>query len=281
MVQILTDSSADFELHEFKELNVKYIPLTVNFGEEEYKEIDELGKDEFYGMLDKNPNHPKTSQPSTGDFADVFESIKAQGDEVVCVLISSQLSGTYQGACLARDMLNYEECYIVDSRSTTAGLKILVELAVKLRDEGKSAREISECIEDIKSRLNIYASLDTLEFLRRGGRISDAAVKIGSIAHLKPIVQVDSRGTVEVPMKAIGKKRAISTIIKSFEESNPDTDMPIYLVYSHIKENAMELAEALKKAGYEIRENKIVNIGAVIGTHVGPNAYGIAYIKRS
>lgn len=279
MVQILTDSSADLELHELKELNVKYIPLTVNFGDEEYKEIDELGKDKFYEMLENNPNHPKTSQPSTGEFADVFESIKAQGDEVVCLLISSQISGTYQGACLARDMVEFEECYIVDSRTTTAGLRILVELAVKLRDEGKSAKEISESIEAVKSRLNIYASLDTLEFLRRGGRVSDAAAKIGTIAHLKPIIQVDSRGTVEVPMKAIGKKRSIATIVKSFEESKPDTDMTMYLVYSHIKENAMELAEALRKAGCEIPESSIMNIGAAIGTHVGPNAYGIAYVK--
>lgn len=280
MLRIITDSCSDFENHELKKLNITAIPLCVIFGSEEYKENVNLSKDEFYEKLQTNPNHPTTSQPTPDDFCKVFEKFKQQGDEVLGIFISSKLSGTYQCANLAKQMSEYDNCYIVDSLSATIGERVLVEYAVKLRDEGLSAKEIFQKLEDIKEKLHIYASLETLEYLKRGGRISASAAAIGTLANLKPIIHVGKEGVVETAAKAIGLKKAASTVIKYFEDTSCNMEFPIYLIYSNISDNALILREALAKKGYIIDDKNICNIGAAIGTHVGPGAFGIVFMEK-
>lgn len=280
MLRIITDSCSDFENHELKKLNITAIPLCVIFGSEEYKENVNLSKDEFYEKLRSNPNHPTTSQPTPDDFCKVFEKFKQQGDEVLGIFISSKLSGTYQCANLAKQMAEYDNCYIVDSLSATIGERVLVEYAVKLRDEGLSAKEIYQKLEDVKEKLHIYASLETLEYLKRGGRISASAAAIGTLANLKPIIHVGKEGVVETIAKAIGLKKAASTVIKYFEDASCNTEFPVYLIYSNISDNALILREALAKKGYIIHDKNICNIGAAIGTHVGPGAFGIVFMEK-
>lgn len=280
MIRIITGSSADFEAAEIKDLNITCIPLSVLFGEDEYKENVNITKDEFYKMLQENPVSPKTSQPTTADFLDIFEKFKEQGDDVICVFVSSKLSGTYQGAVLAKTMCEYENCYIVDSLSATVGENLLVREAVKMRDSGFSAKEIYDKLEEIKQKLNIYACLDTLEYLRRGGRISGASAAVGTVAHIKPIIHVCNNGIVETYAKAIGKRKGIGTLVKTLVDNPINSDYPLYLVYSYDKENVLMLKAALEKEGFIIPDENIVNIGAVIGTHVGPGAFGFAYIAK-
>lgn len=280
MVRIFTDSCSDFEKYELEAMDITVVPLNVIFGTEEYKENINISKDEFYEMLTTNPNHPTTSQPTPDDFLKVLEKFKAQGDEVVGIFISSELSGTYQGANLAKQMAEYDNCYIIDSRSATVGERILVDYAVKLRDEGLTAKEIYEKIEFVKEKMHIYASLETLEYLKKGGRISATSAAIGTLANLKPIIHVGKAGVVETAAKAIGMKKATSTVIKFLEDADVDTSFPIHLVYSHTKDNALNLKEALDKKGYNVSEERLHNIGAAIGTHVGPGAFGIAFVTK-
>ncbi len=280
MIRIVTGSSADFEPHELKALDVTCIPLSVIFGEKEYKENVNINKDEFYKMLQQNPDSPKTSQPTTAEFLDLFEKFKENGDETVCIFISSKLSGTCQGAVLAKSMCEYENCYIVDSLSATVGENMLVREAVKLRDLGFSAREIYEKLEELKENIKVYACLDTLEYLRRGGRISGASAAVGTVAHIKPIVHVCNKGVVETYAKAVGRRKGIGTLVKTLVDNPHNPDYPVYLVYSYDKENVLLLKDALEKEGFSIPDENIVNIGAVIGTHVGPSAFGFAYIAK-
>ncbi|MBQ8002083.1 MAG: DegV family protein, partial [Clostridia bacterium] len=213
MIRIITGSSADFEPHELETMNITCIPLSVLFGEDEYKENVNITKDDFYKMLTERTDSPKTSQPTTADFLELFEECKNAGDDVVGVFVSSKLSGTFQGAVLAKSMCNYENCYLVDSLSATVGENLLVREAVKLRDMGFSAKEIYEKLEQLKEKIKIYACLDTLEYLRRGGRISGASAAVGTVAHIKPIIHVCNNGVVETYAKAIGRRKGISTIV--------------------------------------------------------------------
>lgn len=280
MIRIITDSAADFETNELEAMGVTAVPLSVIFGEEEYKENINLTKDEFYNILSKNPNHPTTSQPTPEDFMNIFNEAKDAGDEILGIFISSKLSGTYQGAMLAMQLCEYDNFHLVDSLSATTGERVLVEYAVKLRDEGRTLFQIASALEEIKENLHIFAALDTLEYLKKGGRISASAAAIGTLANLKPIIHVGKEGVVETCAKAIGTRKAISTLIKQLETKAPNIEFPIYLLYSFDKSNAEMLADALMKKGYVVKTKNISPVGAVIGTHVGPGAFGIAYVAQ-
>lgn len=280
MIRIITDSAADFEPNELNSMGVTAVPLSVIFGEDEYKENINLTKEDFYNILTTNSNHPTTSQPTPEDFLSVFEEAKAVGDEILGIFISSKLSGTYQGAMLGMQLCEYDNFHLVDSLSATTGERVLVEYAVKLRDEGRTLFQIVSALEEIKENLNIFAALDTLEYLKKGGRISASAAAIGTLANLKPIIHVGSAGVVETCAKAIGTRKAISTVIKQLETKAPHPDFPIYILYSYDKSNAHMLIEALEKKGYNVNAANIYPVGAAIGAHVGPGAFGIAYVAQ-
>lgn len=280
MVRIFTDSSADFEPEELAALGIEAVPLSVSFGDETFREGIEITKDDFYARMAAEGSFPKTSQPATADFVEAFEKAKNAGDSVVGVFLSSGLSGTWQGACLAKEMLDYADCYPVDSLTATCGLRILVETAVRLRDEGLSAAEIAGKIEALRGRVRIFASLATLENLKRGGRISPAAAAIGSAVHLRPVLRVTKEGTLEIPAKVIGTARGIANVAKQFLEREADPAYPVYLIYAHDKENAHSLREKLKSAGVDVPEENMKNLGVVIGSHVGQNAFGVAFVEK-
>lgn len=275
MVRIITDSAADFELEDIKELNIKVVPLSVFFGEDEYQETVNITKQEFYEKMAEAEEFPHTSQPSPESFMNAMQEAKDNGDEVVVITLSSALSGTYQSALLAKKTMEYDECYVVDSLSATLGERILVEHAVKLRDAGKNAAEIAAELEKLRSRITIFACVDTLEYLHKGGRISHVSYAVGSIAKIKPIITVSKEGKVEIPAKVMGKNKAFKFLDGKLHEIEPDTDYPVYAIYSYNKENVNELI-----ASTEVKIDKAINLGSAIGTHIGPNAFGFIYIAK-
>lgn len=278
MIRILVDSSADFELHELEGKNMEFVPITVNFDEKDYRDGLDLHKNQLYEMLTGSDLFPKTSQPSPAEFADIFRDAKEKGDAIVCILLSSALSGTCQSAHLAKNMVDYNEIYIVDSLNATVGIRIMVEYALKLRGEGVSAKEIAAKVEHLKSRVKIMAGVDTLEFLCRGGRLSRAAATIGELANLKPIVYLSPEGKVEVLGKCLGRVKAGNFLLKKLEEYQIDTAFPLYTLYSYGTENIEKLEEKLEKADYKASDCK--QIGATIGAHVGPGAFGFAFVEK-
>lgn len=280
MVRIITDSAADFEPAELLAKNIICVPMKINFGGNEYMETVNITKTQFYEMLESGEDFPKTSQPSPGDFEQILDDAKSADDEAVIITISSALSGTYQNASLVKNMLEYDECYVVDGLSATAGQRILVEHAAKLRDEGKSAADIAAEITDLRGRVQIYACIDTLEYLYKGGRISHTSYTVGSFVNIKPMITVSAEGRVEVPAKALSMRKGIKNICARLEKVKPDMNYPMYLVYSHNRKNAELLADAMRGAGYDIADNQLVNIGATIGAHVGTNACGVIYISE-
>ncbi len=279
-VRILCDSSADLSIEEVKEMNLLYVPIPVIFGDETYLEGTNIDKDKFYEMLASNPAFPTTSQPSPASFLDYFEEAKENGDEVVAILIPEALSGTLQNANLAKTMSGYDNIHIIDGYTIAAALRILIETAVKLRDEGKTASQIVDAINNLKKRTKVYAALDTLENLYKGGRLTKAAAGIGELANLKPVVTLDEIGKVTIAHKSIGKNKAASNIIKHFSELNIDDNYPVYFIYSHITENMELLRSKMIASQIDVAHNKACNLGPVLGTHVGTGAFGLAYVVK-
>lgn len=280
MVQIITDSAADFEPQEYEKMGVKCIPLCVSFGDKEYQENVDLTKELFYQLLRESKDFPRTAQPSPYTVECMLQEAMDAGDETLIITLSSGFSGFYQNVLMVKNMLEYEDCYVIDSKTGTGGLRLLVEHAVKLRDAGKTASEITGEIQALRSRIVLYACMDTLEYLHRGGRISSTVYALGSVANIKPILQISSEGLVEIPAKAMGMRRGMDFMCRKLEEQTPDGDYPLYVMFTGERANGEKLAMRLKEKGYCVPENRIINVGAAIGSHIGPNACGLVYIAK-
>lgn len=280
MVQIITDSAADFEAYEYEEIGVKCIPLCVTFEDKEYQENIDLSKEMFYQLLKEKKDFPRTSQPSPCTVECALQEAMDAGDEAVIISISSGFSGFYQNLLMVKNMMKYDNCYVIDSKTGTGGQRILVEQAAKLRDAGKSAMEIVKEIEGLRSRIVLYACMDTLEYLHRGGRISSTAYTVGSLAHVKPILRISTEGLVEIPAKTMGMRKGMDFMCKRLEQQTPDDRYPLYVMFTGDRTNGEKLAMRLKENGYPISDKRIINVGAAIGSHIGPNACGLVYIKK-
>lgn len=237
-----------------------------------------LSKAEFYALLQSEKLPPRTAQPSPYEFINALQEDRDCGDGAVVITIYSTLSGTFQGAVLARELLGYETCYVVDSLTAAGGQRILVEYAVRLRDSGCDAAEIAARVENLRSRIVLYACMDTMEYLYRGGRISRAAYTIDKAGHIKHIIHVTKSGSVEAPYKALGMKRGIAYLYRILVNCPPAKTFSLYAMYSGIDENGILLRQYLDQKGICIPESRFINVGAAIGSHVGPNGCGIVYV---
>lgn len=279
-VKILCDSTADFEMSEIEAMNLLYVPLPVILNGKTYYDGIDLTKSDFYKLMAESNDFPSTSQPSPSDFLNFFKEAKENDDELVVLTISSALSGTYQNAELAKSMSGYDKIYIVDSLCLVAALRIMVEKAVAMRDDGYSAKEIADTMKDLSRRTRIFAGLDTLENLYKGGRLTKAQAGIGEFAGIKPVVTVNREGSVEITGKVIGKCKACTTIIKQFEKNERDKDYPVYFVYSGNDTNEKLLRSKICAGGYDFDSNPSYNLGPTIATHIGEGAFGICYISK-
>ncbi len=278
MIRILVDSSSDYTVGEIRQKGLDLVPISIAIGETSYVDGFDMGRDEFYEILQNSDDFPKTSQPSPQAFLDIFEDVKAKGDELICIIISSELSGTFQTAQMAKNMADYDKIYLIDSRSATYTIKVMADYALQLRGEGKTAPEIVQKIEALKSRVKVLAALDTLEFLGRGGRISRAAATIGDLANIKPIITLTVEGSIGILGKCLGKNKAIMSIIRHMEELGVDSRFPAYTIYSYGDENCVFFEDKLHREG--IRTANRLQIGSTIGTHIGPGAFGIVFVAR-
>lgn len=280
-IRIMTDAAADFTAAEREALGLECIALQVIFGEEAYLSGETLDRDTFWRRLISGET-PTTSQPSPEAFLRAFESAHGAGDEVIYIALSSALSGTMQSAMLARSMVSPSTIHIVDSLSATIGQKLLTLAACRLRDKGRlSAAQIAQEITQLRSRLHVFANVNTLEYLARGGRLSRAAASIGTLAQLKPQITINSEGKVEVFGKAIGRHRAIESLVKKVASFDIDRDYPVIPVYAYEAENADAFMRRLVKEGITCDAQLLTDLGPTIGTHIGPNAYGVAFIEKA
>lgn len=280
MIRIITDSAADFEPKELEKLNITCIPLSVHFGQEEYHENAELTKAKFYDLLLQSEEPPKTSQASPQILLDLFEDAVNAGDDAIYFTLSSALSGTYQSAVMAKNLTNSPLCHVADSLNATGGQRMILEYAANLRDQGKSADEILSATEQLRSRITLFACIDTLEYLYKGGRISQTAYKLGTLANIKPIITVEPDGSIGIPAKAIGMRKGMDYLCKHAQAHPADPNFPFYVMYTNNRTVAETLATRLESIGIPVPEDRIIQVGAAIGSHIGPNACGLVYVAK-
>lgn len=278
MVKIIVDSSADYTLEELKEKNMQQVSLMITVGEKSYRGGVDISADELYEMLIGGEEFPKTSQPSPQDFYELFKDAKANGDSVVCITLSSGLSGTFQSATIAKNMADYSEIYIVDSLAATHIIRVMADYACELRDKGMSAAQIAQAVKELQPKVKVIAGVDTLEFLYKGGRLNKATAVIGEIANLKPIITLVEDGTLSVIGKCIGRNKALAYLTKAMSEKTLDPDFPVYSIYAYGSENTEKLEQKLEEIG--IHCEKRLQLGATIGTHVGPGAFAVVYVEK-
>ena len=277
MIRIITDSAADLSPAEYESLNITCIPLTVMFGETEYRENVNLSKDRFYELLLSCGTLPKTAQPSPQCLTDLFEQAHDHGGAIY-IPLSSAISGTFQTALMTKNALGYDDCHVADSLNATGGQRLIVQHAARLRDEGRSAEEILDSIADVRSRIVLFACIDTLEYLYKGGRISHTVYKLGTLANIKPILTVEEDGSIGVPAKAMGMRKGMDTLCKHAAARPADPDFPFYVMYTNNRDVARELAKKLGTFGIAVDEDHIIQVGAAIGSHIGPDACGLVYV---
>ena len=279
MIKIITDSTSDIDLKYAQELNVEVVPLKVIIDGKEYKDRIDLQPEEFYDLLVNSQTLPSTSQPSPQDFVDLYETAKNNNDSVIVITLSSVISGTYQSANLAKDLVDYDDIYVIDSLGTTQMQRLLVLKAVALRNEGMNAQDLYTFLEAYKHRIRLFACVDTLEYLYKGGRLSRTAATAGTLLKFKPIIGFDE-GKLDVFAKARGTQKATAKIIDLIQQDGEmDLDEPICIGYTGSSDGLDKFENTLRET-LHFGETLHGIVGPVIGTHAGPGARLIAYVKK-
>lgn len=276
--RIIVDSTADVT-PDIKS-RVHTVPLTLSFGDEEFIDEVTIDHETFYKKLIESDVLPTTSQAPPDAFIKEFEKAKEANESAVVITISSKFSGTYQSATIAAE--EFENIYIVDSGSAAMGSGILVELAVRLLDEGLDAKYIAEELEKEKKKIILVALVDTLEYLKKGGRISKTAALAGGILNIKPVLGVVD-GEISVLGRARGSKMGNNLLIQEIDKAGGvDFTKPVLLGYSGISD--VLLLKYIEDSRHlwegNLSEVRYTTVGSVIGTHAGPGAVVVAFFKN-
>ena len=276
--RIVVDSTADI-LPEYLD-QIHTVPLTVSFGEEEYIDGVTIDHRTFYQKLIETDAMPSTSQASPAAFAEQYDQAAAADEEVVVITISSKLSGTYQSAMIAA--AGRSSVYIVDSENASVGCGILVGLALRYLRDGMTASAIAEKLQEDKKKIVVIALLDTLEYLKRGGRISKAAAFAGGLLNIKPVISI-ADGEIQLLGKARGSKMGNNLLVQQIQKvGGIDFTKPVLLGYTGLSD--VLLQKYIEDSSYlwsaSLDDVRYVSIGSVIGAHAGPGAIAVAFFRK-
>lgn len=276
--KIIVDSTADL-MPEYKS-RVSVVPLTVHFGDQEYIDGITIDHNTFYEKLVEDDVLPTTSQATPDAFMKEFDKVKEAGESAVVITLSSKLSGTYQSAMIAA--AEYENIHIVDSGTVAMGGGILVEMALRFLDEGLDAKTVAEKLEEEKQKIVIVALVDTLEYLKKGGRVSKAVAFAGGVLNIKPVLSVID-GEINMLGKARGFKMGNNLLVQEIEKAGGvDFSKPVLLGYSGLSDALLlkyiEDSKHIWDKGLD--SVRYTTIGSVIGTHAGPGAVAVAFFKN-
>ncbi len=278
-IRIITDSASDITNPGRGDVTILHMAVT--FGEKQFLDGVDLSHRDFYELLIEEDTLPVTSQITPVQFEDAFREAAEAGEDVVAVTISSKLSGTYESACVAAKEFP-GRVWVVDSENAALGEAILVERALRLLDEGMEAKEIALRLEREKKDIRLIALLDTLEYLKRGGRLSAQAAFVGGLLSIKPVIAIRD-GEVAVLGKARGSRNGNNLLVKEIQKTNGiDFQRPFLLAYSGLDDHLLQkyIADSRKIWEHHADGLPITTIGGTIGTHIGPGAIGVAFFQQ-
>ncbi|HEX7004960.1 MAG TPA: DegV family protein [Trueperaceae bacterium] len=273
---IVTDSTCDLSADELSRLDVRRVPLYVSFRGETYRDWLELTPKEIIEGVQAGADLPTTSQPSPQDFEAAYEEAKAAGaEEILCITISSDLSGTFQSANLAKGSVGIPVT-LFDSRAASIGLGEMVKKAAALRDSGASTEEIVRALESIRDSNMPLFTVATLDFLQKGGRIGRAAALMGGLLNIKPILSLEN-GKIVPLGRARGNKKALAELVNQVRKHRERFPGKLVVNFLHVQdpEAAEQVRAALEREGIRYEGGQVYEIGAVVASHVGPGTYGL------
>lgn len=275
-IKIITDSTADLPLEIIQKYDIEVLPLTVNFGEESYRDGVDIKFSEFLEKMNSSEIFPTTSQVNPQSFYECFKGYIEEGYKIICINLSSKLSGTYQSACIARDMLENENVIIIDSLNVTSGLGLLVVKTCKLSEEGFTIKEIQQEILKTIPHVKSALAFESLENLVRGGRLSKAAGVIGGLLGIRPIIEIKN-GELAVMDKVRGGKKAVKTILDYIDKMGIKEDETSIVLNAENKDIVGVLKDSMNSRKADFIE---CEVGCVVGTHSGTGACGIFFIEK-
>ncbi|QUO43045.1 DegV family protein [Brevibacillus composti] len=281
-IVIVTDSASDIDSELRESLGIVSVPLKVMFGDETYTDGVTITSTMFFEKLKQTDVLPTTSQPSPIDFAEAYKGIvekHGKDVQIIVLTLSAALSGTYQSAVIAKSMMEEElDITVIDTRKASFVFGMLCVEAAQAAREGKSKQQILDRIDHFLDSVQVYFIVDTLEFLQKGGRIGKASALIGSLLNIKPILTLDPAGYVSAFDKVRGTKKAIARVMEALREYASGQPVKVAMLHSAVPDQAAEHLAAIK-AEFQVTDSYLLEIGPVIGTHVGPGLLGFVMIK--
>lgn len=279
MFEIITDSTCDLAPALAEKLGVRVLPMTVHFGEESFRDGLDISNADFYARLRQAQTLPTTSQINPDAFASVFREVLERGNQVLGIFVSSELSGTVQSAVIAKEMLDSSDVFVVDSHQVALSLGLLVTEAVRLRDAGAAAADAARQLTALREKVRLYAVVDTLKYLKMGGRISAATAAVGGVLGVTPVIALKD-GKVESAGKTRGRKAGVQWIREQAAGEQLDFSRPLALGHTDCPEALAAVTEAFSDLTPRFAAVTACEIGAVVGTHAGPGAAGAAYFVK-
>ena len=278
-MMIITDSASDITRQEAEEMNIRIVWLKTKFSDGDFPLETEEDFTRFFEKLAAEKELPVTSQPSPEEYLALYEEAKENSEEVLVITLSSGLSGTVNAANVAKQMSEYDKIHIIDSEQAIITQRFLVQRAVEMREAGKTVSEIAETIEDLKKRVTVCGMLDTLTYLKKGGRIPAALAVLGNMLHIKPVIELKDK-TLTMLGKARGRSGGIKYLWKEFESYEIDENEPVYFGYTSDRELGEKfMKDTVEK--YGLKNYRLYPVDGIIGTHVGPACAAISFVKKS
>ena len=274
-VAIVTDGASSLTPAMGKEYGLHVAPVYVTFNEQTYLSGVNLDAAEFYRLLRANKKLPTTAQPTAQDFIDIYTKLAEDVDEIVTVVISHHMSATLQSALMAQEQFKTVPVHVIDSESVTLGLGMMAIAAARAAAQGQDARQVVQLLEKIKQSMNVIFTVETLEYLQKGGRIGGATAFLGSALSIKPILYIKD-GRIEPLERVRTRKRALARLLELVEEKVGKSEAHFAVLHCEAGEEARELGEQVK-AKFNCAEMVIAEAGPVIGTHAGPGTLGLGF----
>ena len=279
MLRILTDTASDFDLEEAASLGITVLPMEITIGGQKFKDRYDLTPDRFYEMLIESSDMPHTSQINSYTFEQEYEKIRAAGDSAIVILMSSRLSGTYQNAVIAAR--EYNNIHVIDSRNGSIGEQLLVRYAVMLRNRNREMDDIIHRLEVRRNQIRVLALLDTLEYVKKGGRLGTAAAAFGTLLSIKPVLTVEN-GKIKILGKARGSRNGNNFLNKEIVATGIESRLPVAVAYSGLDHTKLDHYIEDSRPIWEgvIDSLPVSQLGSTIGTHAGPGTIVVAYFMK-
>ena len=277
-IRFVADSACDLDSEFAAENNIVILPMRISFGDEEFMENVTLSNEEFYARLEANKQPPKTSLVNQYAWEQAFNDGLAAGDKVIAVTLSEKLSGTHNAAKMAKETLGSPDVFLIDSAQVSFSIAALIIEGVKMAKDGKSVDAIYERLNALKNKVRIFACINSLRYLKEGGRMSAVAALVGSLVNIKPIVTMKN-GIVANIGKAIGAKKAHLAVMNKLKEEEYDENMPVYFGHGNAKSALLEFMANVKQ-NFKILGGKIFKVGSTVGTYAGPGSVAITFFKK-